>query len=332
MKIQHLIIAMLICNFSTPVTCCQSKYIKTKKFDIKEHCEITPLKHLCKKVAEEHWENKVDQVFIASKYKGLKSLKKTLIAVRRIENDAERAKLTQQDLNIGSIFNLSDNTGATLVDIIMARNSNEYNATTGITLLLNHGLNKYTYDENHNSLLHTITDQIVIEPNLHQLIPIILQHQTVTSGKYLTPDEHAIKNSLLLNMRNAEGHTALYKAAEAGHTKICTHLLTANANVEIPNYEGNTPLHEAIYNGHTKIAKKLIPYYKNINILNNASETPFKIAVNQQNHKLIELLMNNGGGYGLHHNKKRKFERVSFYANPYYSNSNESDSSSGTDA
>jgi hypothetical protein len=52
--------------------------------------------------------------------------------------------------------------------------------------------------------------------------------------------------------------TALYYAAQEGHTAVVQQLLGAKASVHVVDDENMTPLHKAAYNGHTAVVQLLL--------------------------------------------------------------------------
>ena len=74
-----------------------------------------------------------------------------------------------------------------------------------------------------------------------------------------------IKKGIDVNIRNANGWTALMEASKNGHESVVILLLKNGAKVNIKNYGGGTALIWAASNGHTRIAELLLDHGARIN-------------------------------------------------------------------
>ncbi len=93
------------------------------------------------------------------------------------------------------------------------------------------------------------------------------------------------------NEGNYQVSQALLYAACAGHEKIITNLLKANADISHPNREGNTALHFAAKNGHKEIIELLLNAKANVHQLNNKGFTATDIAKECKHEEIITLLV-----------------------------------------
>ena len=74
----------------------------------------------------------------------------------------------------------------------------------------------------------------------------------------LTGVKAALQRGVDVNMLNTAGWSSLHAAAAAGHTKVMSCLLRANADVAVRDRGGNTPLTEACRNGHPAAVSLLV--------------------------------------------------------------------------
>ena len=78
-----------------------------------------------------------------------------------------------------------------------------------------------------------------------------INHPVITTGILEWKTTHALD----LNHANGYGETALFIAADYGHTSIVQALLNAGANVNQADKSGRTPLHAAAKEGHRDIVQ-----------------------------------------------------------------------------
>ena len=88
--------------------------------------------------------------------------------------------------------------------------------------------------------------------------------------------------------------TALFKAAQFGHTDCLQVLLQAGADIEIPNQDQATPLYVAAQNGHAKCIKILIDADANVNQPIKGGSTPLFVAAQNGYTKCIKTLIQGG--------------------------------------
>ncbi len=93
-----------------------------------------------------------------------------------------------------------------------------------------------------------------------------------TSGKVLLKASEAgdeaqverlLKKHTSTMLRNSDGHSALWLAANKGFTSIVERLLKSGADPNTIGHEGWSPLMAASYNGHFDVVKLLIAYKAN---------------------------------------------------------------------
>lgn len=70
------------------------------------------------------------------------------------------------------------------------------------------------------------------------------------------------------------GYTALYGAAQSGHTDVCNDLLAAGANVNAVSDMHYTALHHAAQYGHTDTCAALVAAGANANAMSANGITP----------------------------------------------------------
>src|SRR3989339_521673 len=109
-----------------------------------------------------------------------------------------------------------------------------------------------------------------------------------------------------------KGTTALYVAAQNGHTQIVELLLAAGANVNSPRTDnGMTPLLIAAQNGHAQIMQLLLAAGANVDIQRTDSgTTPLFIAAQLGHTQIVRLLLAAGADITLRDNSGRTAEGV----------------------
>ena len=61
-----------------------------------------------------------------------------------------------------------------------------------------------------------------------------------------------------IDVRDADGNTALHAAAKAGHVEVCELLLHNRAHVNARNKDGYTPVFGPVFYGHVDVVKLLL--------------------------------------------------------------------------
>jgi ankyrin repeat protein/tetratricopeptide (TPR) repeat protein len=103
--------------------------------------------------------------------------------------------------------------------------------------------------------------------------------------------EVLIKQGLNVNMAmGGGGITAVYIAAQAGHTGVITALKAAGADVNMPDRRGATPAWIAAHEGNAEAIKALKKAGADINIPDASGRTPARIAAENGHASAIEAL------------------------------------------
>ena len=71
-----------------------------------------------------------------------------------------------------------------------------------------------------------------------------------------------------VNCRDAEGETALHKAAYINNTTVSKYLIQMNADLDAQDEEGDTPLHIAADNNHTAFAELVLAAGAKVDVKN----------------------------------------------------------------
>jgi ankyrin repeat protein len=67
-----------------------------------------------------------------------------------------------------------------------------------------------------------------------------------------------IESRCNVDLQLNDGCTALYIAAERGHSAVTKELIDASCNMDLPDEYGTTPLHIAAQKGHASVTEQLI--------------------------------------------------------------------------
>ncbi|VDO98664.1 unnamed protein product [Heligmosomoides polygyrus] len=89
------------------------------------------------------------------------------------------------------------------------------------------------------------------------------------------------KPELLLHS-DADGYTALHRAAYNNHLEVVSYLLDSGANAEARTKQGWTPLHSAANWGNYEIIGRLISHGADVNARSEGSVTPLHLAISSQ--------------------------------------------------
>ena len=91
------------------------------------------------------------------------------------------------------------------------------------------------------------------------------------------------------NIRNREGKTACFMAAQQGHAHVLK-ILNGVSDFQLATNEGSTPLHAAALCGHSECARELISAGADVSVLNSKGKTALQIAEENNNHDVARLL------------------------------------------
>ena len=101
-----------------------------------------------------------------------------------------------------------------------------------------------------------------------------------------------------LNLKDADGKTALWSAVIEGQEAIVVRLVNGGAGVQSRDNKGNTLLHEALPRafdeGHVKIVELCLAKGLDVNALNNDHSTPLHAAAWRGDGEFAELLLSKG--------------------------------------
>ncbi|XP_069085008.1 cortactin-binding protein 2 isoform X3 [Pleurodeles waltl] len=126
-----------------------------------------------------------------------------------------------------------------------------------------------------------------------------LLHQAAAQGNVTLLSMLLNEEGTNINYSCEDGYSALYSAAENGHTECVRLLLTAGAQVDTADKNGFTALCSAAAQGHFRCMKLLIAYNSNINHAAERGQTPLYLASQNGNNKCIKLLLGLGADRGF---------------------------------
>ena len=165
-------------------------------------------------------------------------------------------------------IDISDNEGKTALQFAI-----EKGWTNIIEILIRKGANMRHEDYNLNTLLHCAANY----GDVHVLDYLI---------------EH---NGVLVNTRNADGHTPLHIAAQQGKEEIVRFLIqNAGALTNEKEKEQRTPLHLAAMGNHDRVIMEMMTWLPRVNgelTVDNLGNTPLHYcSINQSVDAAVELL------------------------------------------
>lgn len=105
-----------------------------------------------------------------------------------------------------------------------------------------------------------------------------------------------------LDMADSNSRTALYLAAEKGHTDCVKLLLDQGASIDAVDKDGHTPLFAAGWHGHADCVKLLLDRGANVNTLDKNGISALWIASQQQHVNCVDLLVANGADVNVSFN------------------------------
>ena len=101
-----------------------------------------------------------------------------------------------------------------------------------------------------------------------------------------------IENGANINIRDNNGQTPLYHAADEDKFEIVKYLIDFGAWIDLKNTVNNyTPLHAAVEEGHQNVVKFLIENGANVNICNKDFQSPLHFAVESVFKYLLWVLL-----------------------------------------
>lgn len=109
----------------------------------------------------------------------------------------------------------------------------------------------------------------------------------VLSGRLAASSE---PSSAVLDARNKDGRTALWKAARGGHDNVVRALLHAGADPDLADARGNTPLHVAAASGYDGVTRKLLAAGADAGLRNRHGLRPIDLALRGGQAEVIEEL------------------------------------------
>ena len=96
------------------------------------------------------------------------------------------------------------------------------------------------------------------------------------------------------NLRNAEGHTALYLAVKEGNPELVQLLISAGANVRYRYEKGRTLLHLCARKGDLTLTRFLLAAGAEINVTDDRHRTPLAEAAYRKRVEMLEFLLAQG--------------------------------------
>jgi ankyrin repeat protein len=95
-----------------------------------------------------------------------------------------------------------------------------------------------------------------------------------------------------IDEQNKDGRTPLFYAVEKGNIDMVQLLINAGANIHLPDEDdAHSPLHCAAYSEYAEIVKLLIDTGAQVNRQDENGCTPLEYAVQNNNHKMVKLLL-----------------------------------------
>lgn len=95
-------------------------------------------------------------------------------------------------------------------------------------------------------------------------------------------------------MKNNDGRTPLFHAADGGHVNVVQYLVEKGAKVNQKDSIGVTPIFLAAAKGHLKVIEFLVQKGAAVNIKEYRGYTPLHLAVNYRHLDVIKVLVENG--------------------------------------
>ncbi|XP_029473082.1 cortactin-binding protein 2 isoform X2 [Rhinatrema bivittatum] len=126
-----------------------------------------------------------------------------------------------------------------------------------------------------------------------------LLHQAAAQGNVtllsmLLNEEGLNEEGMDINFSCEDGYSALYSAAENGHTDCVRLLLTSGAQIDAADKNGFTALCSAAAQGHFKCTELLLAYDADVNHAAEGGQTPLYLACRNGNNECTKLLLEAG--------------------------------------
>jgi len=99
------------------------------------------------------------------------------------------------------------------------------------------------------------------------------------------------RDPTMIDARDSDGETALFKAAGASHTLSCTYLILKGAGVANTDIEGYTPLHQSCASGNVSTVRLLIESGAPVNAKSRTGITPIMLACIKGHVDIVQLLL-----------------------------------------
>lgn len=100
-----------------------------------------------------------------------------------------------------------------------------------------------------------------------------------------------LKNPDLINCTDCDGYTPLHRACYNGHVSTIRLLLDAGANLHARSIDGWQPIHSACRWAQVEAVALLLDAGADINAKTDGSVAPIHLAAEQNNRKLLELIL-----------------------------------------
>ncbi|XP_018564508.1 uncharacterized protein LOC108905920 [Anoplophora glabripennis] len=107
------------------------------------------------------------------------------------------------------------------------------------------------------------------------------------------------------NVRNNEGHTALYFAVESNTLDTVKYLVEKGADVTTSDIRGRTPLHIAVHECNLKTVAYLVTHGADVNVRDNKGHTPLYVAAVSCELDAVEYLVGHGANVNIGDHKGR---------------------------
>ena len=124
----------------------------------------------------------------------------------------------------------------------------------------------------------------------------------LNTALHLETDSQAMKlllvNGADVEAKNVNGLRPIHYGVRTGRVELVELLIKHGANVDAADEYGNTPLHEAVCHG-LEIVELLVKGGAKVNAQNIDGKTPLHIAVERQQFKTVERLLNMDSDVGL---------------------------------
>jgi hypothetical protein len=120
----------------------------------------------------------------------------------------------------------------------------------------------------------------------------LAERSPTTKPKYIRAIQQLLKRTGNVNLRDKEGRTPLFIAANKGELEAVGLLIKKGANVNLTNHANMTPLMTAAQNGHLGVVLRLLDAGAKIDLKNDAGADALSLATQEpkKNNAIIEVL------------------------------------------